>query len=698
MRTCITLLLSIFIFHNVSAQSFKITASKAIGCVGSTVTLSATTGFSSYKWSTGSTTREIKVQKTSWYSVKALDRSGKAYGDSIYIQFVKGVELKLSGSPKNATICPGDSLVIEANSGFKWYYWTDQSTKGNRAVYFPKKSGKIVVEAADSNGCEDRAEFSFTVKDSCDSCDIVEVVGGANRCGGDSAKILVADGFDTYSWTDGTKGRFRWVSKSGWFKVKACKKNACCEDSVYVEFHKKRAFNIDSDPKNARICKGDEIVFEATKGMKEYGWNVSKSDDYRIKIKPEKSGAVVVETLDSNGCEYRFVKYYTVKDSCSDSCNILGAWPSTTACVGDTITMEVRSGFSSYKWSDGGKGRKRYATKSGWYVIEACDSTGCCKDSLYLSFSKRKTMKLFSNPSPAVVCKGDKIIVEATTGFKRYWWNVGKGDGDRTYFYAERSGKVVVEATDSNGCSTGAVLEYTVKDTCQDSCDILGVSPKRGVVCKGDTITLEVKSGFKTYNWSDGEKGRIRYITKSGWYKVKACDGSACCEDSVYLKVHEKKKFELGTSAKQNKICLGDTLVVEVTAGMKSYWFSTGHRYRFFKMVPKKSFKLVVEAVDENGCSYRKQLFITVDSCTSSATPLERNPNIQWSAVGTELVVTADEAVQVRVFDFLGRVLFIGKDHLQEQRISMNEWPDGVILVFHTKNGGLVSKKWIRYR
>jgi hypothetical protein len=687
-------LLTLFFSYHLFAQSFQIKASDTLGCVGESITLSASSGFAFYTWSTGDSIREIKVKKTAWYSVKALNRNGKWVQDSIYIRFVYGLDLKVFSNPKNATICPGDSLVLEANSGFKSYYWQDLNTRGNRAVYFPQKSGKIVVEATDSNGCEDRVEWSYTVKDTCNKCNIIEVEGGSNPCGVDSAKIEVDKSFDTYKWSDGETGRVRWVKKSGWYKVKACRKNECCEDSVYVQFHKKKAFNLDADPRNATICKGDEITFEATRGMKKYGWNLTKSDDYKIKIKPEKSGSVVVEATDSNGCEYRYVKYFTVKDTCTDSCDILEVWPKKTACIGDTISLEVKYGFSSYTWSDGEKGRLRYATKSGWYKIKACDGSSCCEDSVYLTFSKSKTLKLYSSPSLAVVCKGDKIVVEASGGFKKYWWNMSTSHDNRIVFEAERSGKVVVEAEDSNGCGSRAVLEYTVKDTCSDSCDIIEYWPEK-TVCQGDTIILEVKSGFKTYSWSDGKKGRVRYVTKTGWYKVEACDGRDCCTDSIYLKVHEKKKFELGTNVKRNTICLGDTLIVEATSGMKGYWFSTGHRVRFFKMVPEKSFKLVVEAVDANGCEYRKELYITVDSCTSSIQRITA-PSLEWTVQNGHLSIQSDQPVQLKVYSMLGQQLYSSIDRQVNHQVPYTHWPSGTILVLVNKSGGTTTFKWIR--
>ena len=129
-----------------SAQTFSISPSGTVKlCNGDTLTLEATSGFSSYYWSTGDKNRIIKVKKGGTYICKATDRSGNYYYDTVTVKVLYPIQPKLSIKPSNQIICKGDSLTIEVTNKFSKYGWSTGS-KSNHIKIFPKTSGYVVLE------------------------------------------------------------------------------------------------------------------------------------------------------------------------------------------------------------------------------------------------------------------------------------------------------------------------------------------------------------------------------------------------------------------------------------------------------------------------------------------------------------------------------------------------------------------------
>jgi hypothetical protein len=124
-------------------------------CDGDTVTLEATTGFDTYLWTTSGptigTTRIITTTIPGIYTVVATD-SVCADIDSIVVILYQSPPLSIGSVPNPPMICLGDSVVLEAASGFVSYSWNNGMT-GDRIVDFPGQDTWYMVEAVDSNGC-----------------------------------------------------------------------------------------------------------------------------------------------------------------------------------------------------------------------------------------------------------------------------------------------------------------------------------------------------------------------------------------------------------------------------------------------------------------------------------------------------------------------------------------------------------------
>lgn len=135
-------------------------------CSGDSIILEPTSGFESYSWNTGDSTRIIWAADSGWYIVTAIDDTGCVARDSIFLEVVEAISLTIGSDPDPAEVCIGGEVVLEIPEGFQDIAWS--TGDDDRVIDFTLEEGQwVVVEAIDENGCEARAEIEITVDTSC---------------------------------------------------------------------------------------------------------------------------------------------------------------------------------------------------------------------------------------------------------------------------------------------------------------------------------------------------------------------------------------------------------------------------------------------------------------------------------------------------------------------------------------------------
>jgi len=681
------------------AQSFKISPNGTVNlCSGESLTIEATSGFAKYSWNTRETTRTIKVSSTGTYYCTAADKTGKTYSDTVHVNVVKAFEPKLSITPSNRTVCLGDSLSIDVVNKFKSYEWSDRSTKPYLVLY-PKSSGYVTLMVTDSNGCKSETKIQYSVK-SCGStsgCDsLISAWPDSTICGSNDSIVLEAkSGFTNYLWNDGDTKRVKTIRYSGTYTLKTKDKNGnYCYDTIVIKGGSGR---LSITAKTKEICKGDSVQLIASEGFKKYAWNTG-SKDRKIFVKPTSTTGYVVEAIDSFGCEYREDIKITVK-SCDDCDDLLGASKKVLCGEKDSVIIEGKSGFKTYKWSTGSNDRVIKVKKKGWYVLTATTQYGKeCKDSIYIG-QGGKALKAYSNPNPAVVCPGDKVVIEVTGGFKTYWWNTGHRY-DRAELYLKETKTVVIEAVDSNGCSARVEVKITVKDTCdKNKCPkIIEYWPKKTLCGDKDSISLEAKSGYSNYVWSTRETGRAIWVKKKGWYYLDFKDSSGnTCRDSIYIGSGYSKSLKIEVTPGK-PYCIGDTVYAIASKGFKTYGWSTKSKDRIIEIVLKERIKLVVEAVDSNGCEARAELVIEPDSCNSSVDLISKvhlviapNPIQNTVNISAEYPISKIEIVSLE-----GKSIMVFENGQNTEVLDLRHLPNGMYVLRVVTPLGTVNKKIIK--
>ncbi len=124
-------------------------------CPNDLVQLDAGEGYAAYRWSTGDTTRMISVADPGPFFVDVMTYGGCwGVSDTVFLQreMTDFVPLKYDGLP---SLCPGDTLILEAPAGYVKYRWNTGDTTRTLSV---DKAGRYTVVVLSAGGCEGISE------------------------------------------------------------------------------------------------------------------------------------------------------------------------------------------------------------------------------------------------------------------------------------------------------------------------------------------------------------------------------------------------------------------------------------------------------------------------------------------------------------------------------------------------------------
>ncbi|MEA5458258.1 T9SS type A sorting domain-containing protein [Arcicella sp. LKC2W] len=115
----------------------------------------------SYRWSTGSITRNITVKNAGDYSVKTIDKNGCVSNSSILTKIKVNAlpPVPTISSTKDTVLCQGDNTILQMNlvsGGFpSWFAHQDgTTTRYNSQSLNVNKSGAFQAFQTDANGCK----------------------------------------------------------------------------------------------------------------------------------------------------------------------------------------------------------------------------------------------------------------------------------------------------------------------------------------------------------------------------------------------------------------------------------------------------------------------------------------------------------------------------------------------------------------
>ncbi|QMW01390.1 SdrD B-like domain-containing protein [Spirosoma foliorum] len=543
-----------------------VTLSSATICAGQTAVLSATSGYTSYIFSTGLTQVGSSNVATgtvgATYSVTAISSAGcsATAAGSITVNPLPVVTLS------SATVCAGQSATLVATTGYASYAFSAGLTPmpGQPNMATGSVGGTYSVTATSTEGCVGTGSGSITVN----PLPVVTLT-SATVCDGQTASLTATAGYASYVFSAGLtqigSSNVAVGTVGGTYSVTAISTEGCSASAT-------GSITINANPvvtlSSATICAGQTAVLSATTGYDTYLFSAGLTQVGNSNVATgTTAGTYSVTAITTEGCSATTAGSITVNPL------PVVTLSSATVCAGQSATLVATAGYASYAFSAGltqVAGQPNMATGSvgGTYSVTATSTEGCVGTG---------TGTITVNPLPvvdlssAIVCNGQTASLTATAGYDTYIFSAGLTQiGSSNVAIGTANGTYSVTAISTEGCSASATGSITINANPV-------VTLSSATICAGQTATLTATAGYDTYIFSAGltQSGtsNVATGTVAGIYSVTAISNTGCSATTTgSITVNPVPVVDLSSAT----VCAGQSATLVATAGYASYAFSAG--------------------------------------------------------------------------------------------------------------------------
>lgn len=536
-------------------------------CDTATILLDPGVAGASYLWSTTATTQTISVGTSGTYWVQVS--SGSCILRDTMIATVNALPQINLGS--DTTLCPTQTVVLNAANAGATYLWSDGSTLQTLTASQP---GTYWVQA--NNGlCIDRdsidVDFVLPLSSSADT----------TLCSGQSFTIQ-SNGTGTIIWSDGSSGTSLTVNASGIYWVETNNNGCLQRDSTQVTFAALPTVSFGADDV---VCPGDSLVLNAFNAGASYTWNTgattssitvfapgnfivtaaigscSSGDTINITSEPilvlpddtllcetesvslstnlsgnyawsqgsttsaitvNQSGSYVL-TLTTANCVQRDTVNVTVQ-----ALPIVDFGPDTTLCVAATLALDATNATANYVWQNGSTNAQFVVNTPGTYFVNVSIDRCVASDTIAVDYVPVLTPLADEN-----ICEPNTTTLTASIA-GNYSWSTGS-----------TAASIIVAQTgiynlmvNTNGCLQYDTIEVNVRLAPEVD---LGLDT---ILCEGETIVLDAGNPGATYTWSEGSNSQQVTISSTNDYFVLVNDGFCIGSDTIKVTVADFENLQ----------------------------------------------------------------------------------------------------------------------------------------------------------
>lgn len=335
-------------------------------------------------------------------------------------------------------LCPGDTLRLNAGTGFSSYLWQNGSTD---SVFIARTAGQYYVSV--TNLCGNT--YKDTINISASPVPYLSIGKDSAICKGDTLHLSAQPGFNSYTWfpagaVTGTGSQVYCIPLapvSVW--VKAVTAAGCsATDTINITSISAPSILLGND---TAFCITDSLRLNAGPGFVSYLWSTA-STNASVIIK--QAGSYWVKATAANGCIAR------------DSITILPPYPlpqpklgaDFSLCLGDQKILNPGN-FSLYKWHDGSTASTYTVRNPGSFHVTVTDSHKCIASDTVIMLKMLPVPANFLKAGDTV-CQYASITITPLKNFNSYLWSNG---GLSKTITVSAPGNYTLTVTDSTGCA-----------------------------------------------------------------------------------------------------------------------------------------------------------------------------------------------------------------------------------------------------
>lgn len=557
-------------------------------CAGSSVTLDAGGGYSSYSWSNGGTNQTISASQTGNYSCTVTQNGCSGSTSPVSVTVTDPTPTVTASGP--LTFCTGGNVVLDAGAGFSSYAWSNGAGSNQTATI--TTSGTYVVSVT-KNNCPGVSSATVVTVTSNTLNPAITANPSLNICPGGSTTLDAGTGYTAYAWSSTSSAETINVNSAGTYTVTVSQGSCTGTASVTVNVGNFPVAVSISPAGPVSVCQGDVVPLNAGAVYDSYAWsNNQTTADIDVS-----SSADYILTVTQNACIGTDTVSVIVNQLPVPSITPSG---NTNACTGDVLNLDAGTGFTSYNWSNGAQTQSAQPVQSGTYTVTVTQNSCSGSASVSVTFNAHPVVAI--TPAGTVrLCEGEALSFDAGAGFAAYSWS--NSSAGQT-IQPTTSGTYIVTVT-QNGCTGVDSVQAVFKALPHPV-----VSPAGSNVCEGTPVVFDAGNGFASYLWSNNTATQTIEPVTSGTYYVTVTQNGCTGVDSV-VAVFKPTPLPSISPAGTSTSCSGDLNTFDAGAGFDTYSWSNNSNTQIIHPTVSETY---IVTVTLNGCPGIDSVHLNIQS------------------------------------------------------------------------------------
>jgi gliding motility-associated-like protein len=339
----------------------------------------------------------------------------------------------------DTSICPGNTIILDARPGYASYLWSSGGTGSTITVAIP---GTYYVDVVD--GCGNSSSDTVIVS----VAPPIAFNIGADRikCNADTVHVNAPEGFLNYSW--GPAYNINSLTAQNVivqplvdtiYFVRAEKTSGCfAYDSIKIKVNHSAPINLGSDKS---FCSGDSAVLNAGPGFVQYAWNTGAISQ---QVSVFTTGNYIAVGTDLNGCR----STDTLQVTNVYALPAINLDKGSSICFGDIKTLDAGTGYSSYLWNTAATGSTINVSAIGKYWVVVKNVNNCIGSD---TTEIKNIDPLAANflPADTAICTYSTMQIIPAGNYVQYAWNNGATSSSIT---VSGPGLYWLQVTDNKNC------------------------------------------------------------------------------------------------------------------------------------------------------------------------------------------------------------------------------------------------------
>jgi gliding motility-associated-like protein len=338
----------------------------------------------------------------------------------------------------DTTVCPGNTVLLNAHKGYASYQWQDGSTD---STYIVTQPGRYHVTITDACG----QTKSDTIEVGAHPPILFDAGPDRTKCNQDTLQFSAPTGFLNYTWSpayniSSTTQQTTVVNPlvNTVYYVKAEKTPGCfAYDTIRVRVNHSPRIDLGLDQS---FCSGDSVTLDAGAGFSSYLWNGVSGMQFKTVYT---TGSYSVIGVSPEDCK----SYDTVKVTDLWSLPVVTLDKKPDLCFGTTRTLTAGT-YASYLWQDGSSSSTFAVSDTGQYWVQVRDVHNCVGSDTMNLTTILPLPKSFL-PDDTAICSYGTLQLKPQKQYTSYAWSNNRSS---SYITIDKPGDYWLKVVDKDGC------------------------------------------------------------------------------------------------------------------------------------------------------------------------------------------------------------------------------------------------------